>query len=103
MIPTSDIVAWQSNAPWRSNLQVEHDLILSRALVEIYKVPAIAEGFALRGGATPALHLDARCGQGPGAQLFFDFRRFQQAAYAHAKILQHDLDQQQTRSSGRAR
>ena len=37
MIPQSLIQEWKSKAPWQDNAQVEQDLILSRALVDIFK------------------------------------------------------------------
>ena len=37
-------------APWPSGAQVEQDLILSRALVELYGRPEIAQRVAFRGG-----------------------------------------------------
>ncbi len=54
MIPRINITAWRRKAPWPDNTQVEQDLILSRALVEIYQRPLVAEQAAVRGGT--ALH-----------------------------------------------
>ena len=50
MIPEQAIVAWRRFAPWGSNAQVEQDLIISRALVEIYSSPDLARRVAFRGG-----------------------------------------------------
>jgi predicted nucleotidyltransferase component of viral defense system len=51
MIDRSILEGWrESVAPWRSLAMVEHDLILSRILIEIYKYPKIAENLAFRGG-----------------------------------------------------
>ena len=36
MIPTQNIVAWGNVVPWAEQRQVEQDLIISRALVEIF-------------------------------------------------------------------
>jgi hypothetical protein len=36
MIPKPDIARWQQNAPWSSFDQIEQDLVISRALVEIF-------------------------------------------------------------------
>ncbi len=36
MIPKPYIAKWQQYAPWREFAQVEQDLIISRALVEIF-------------------------------------------------------------------
>ncbi|MGH7565907.1 MAG: nucleotidyl transferase AbiEii/AbiGii toxin family protein [Gemmatimonadota bacterium] len=54
MIPRAHITAWRSHAPWPSDGQVEQDLVLTRALVELYSQPAIAESMVFRGGT--ALH-----------------------------------------------
>ncbi len=35
MIPYTALVAWGSSAPWESPDQVEHDLVLSRAITEL--------------------------------------------------------------------
>ncbi|MCD6498226.1 MAG: nucleotidyl transferase AbiEii/AbiGii toxin family protein [Deltaproteobacteria bacterium] len=59
MIPRANITAWRTTAPWPDNTQVEQDLILSRALVTMYKHPVVAEHAVFRGGT--ALH-----------KLFFD-------------------------------
>ena len=36
MIPESSIIQWREVAPWPNDAQVEQDLIISRALVEIF-------------------------------------------------------------------
>lgn len=54
MIPEAAITHWRNVVPWSQDAQVEQDLILSRALVEIYGDPALASAFLLRGGT--ALH-----------------------------------------------
>jgi predicted nucleotidyltransferase component of viral defense system len=54
MIPRASITAWRKAAPWPDNAQVEQDLVLSRALVELFRRPAFAEGAVFRGGT--ALH-----------------------------------------------
>jgi predicted nucleotidyltransferase component of viral defense system len=54
MIPKASITAWRAQAPWVDDNQVEQDLVISRALVEIFRVPSIADRLAFRGGA--ALH-----------------------------------------------
>jgi predicted nucleotidyltransferase component of viral defense system len=59
VIPRASITAWRRTAPWPDNTQVEQDLVLSRALVELFRRPAFAEGAVFRGGT--ALH-----------KLFFD-------------------------------
>lgn len=58
MISAAYINEWKQNAPWPKNNQVEQDLIISRALVEIFSDPLLAENLAFRGGtALFKLHL----------------------------------------------
>ena len=54
MIPRADIIAWQAQAPWGDTGQVEQDLVLSRAVVELFSDPRAREQLAFRGGT--ALH-----------------------------------------------
>lgn len=54
MIPRASITAWRSRAPWATDAQVEQDLALSRALVEIFSEPLLRQTLAFRGGT--ALH-----------------------------------------------
>ena len=54
MIPQTAITAWRNVAPWASIDQVEQDLILSRAICELYQHPVIGENLVFRGGT--ALH-----------------------------------------------
>lgn len=54
MIPRADIIAWREHAPWPLNEQVEQDLVISRALVEIYSDDFLRQRLAFRGGT--ALH-----------------------------------------------
>lgn len=58
MIPADYIVEWRASAPWPQSSQVEQDLLLSRALVELFQHDEIAEAAAFRGGtALYKLHL----------------------------------------------
>ena len=50
MIPRDYITEWRSNAPWVQDIQVEQDLVISRALVEIFSHPVLTEALAFRGG-----------------------------------------------------
>ncbi len=50
MIPRDHITAWRAHAPWVQDFQVEQDLVISRALVEMFSHPVLAEGLAFRGG-----------------------------------------------------
>ena len=54
MIPQAYITEWAENIPWKFNEQVEQDLIISRAIVEIFSDEFLAESLAFRGGT--ALH-----------------------------------------------
>lgn len=54
MIPFAQITQWRQVAPWTDDIQVEQDLILSRAIVEIFSNPFLASELAFRGGT--ALH-----------------------------------------------
>jgi predicted nucleotidyltransferase component of viral defense system len=58
MISRAYITAWRANAPWSTDAQVEQDLVLSRALVEIFSDPFLSSQLAFRGGtALYKLHL----------------------------------------------
>lgn len=54
MIPRAYVTAWRAIAPWPTDAQVEQDLVLSRALVEMFNSPEVAHATAFRGGT--ALH-----------------------------------------------
>ena len=58
MIPRDYITEWRSVAPWVEDSQVEQDLVISRALVEIFSHPLLKESLAFRGGtALYKLHI----------------------------------------------
>jgi predicted nucleotidyltransferase component of viral defense system len=58
MIPKDYITEWRDQAPWAADAQVEQDLIISRAVVEIFKAADLALRLAWRGGtALFMLHL----------------------------------------------
>ncbi|MBZ0184744.1 MAG: nucleotidyl transferase AbiEii/AbiGii toxin family protein, partial [Candidatus Obscuribacterales bacterium] len=50
MIPQSFIDAWRETAPWSSDRQVEQDLVVSRAVAELFADADLHELLALRGG-----------------------------------------------------
>ncbi|WP_334150387.1 nucleotidyl transferase AbiEii/AbiGii toxin family protein [Hyphomicrobium sp.] len=50
MIPTQNIVAWSNTAPWAEPRQVEQDLIISRALVELFGDELLRAELRFRGG-----------------------------------------------------
>ena len=50
MIPAMNIVAWGQSVPWVDQRQVEQDLIISRALVEIFSNSFLSKELRFRGG-----------------------------------------------------
>lgn len=54
MIPRRYILEWKEFAPWPDDAQVEQDLVIERALVEIFSDEFLSEHLAFRGGT--ALH-----------------------------------------------
>ena len=52
------ITEWRKEAPWIENFQVEQDLVISRALVDLFSHPLLSSALAFRGGtALYKLHL----------------------------------------------
>jgi len=50
LIPAAYIQEWSNTAPWPDSRQVEQDLIISRALCDLFNSPALAGNIAFRGG-----------------------------------------------------
>ena len=50
VIPRDYVTAWLGNAPWVEDAQVEQDLVISRALVEMFSHPLLGRSLAFRGG-----------------------------------------------------
>ena len=50
MIPRDYITEWRARALWAQDSQVEQDLVISRALVEMFSHPVLADSLAFRGG-----------------------------------------------------
>ena len=50
MIPAMNIIAWSQHAPWAEQRQVEQDLIICRALVEIFSDDFLRSELRFRGG-----------------------------------------------------
>jgi predicted nucleotidyltransferase component of viral defense system len=50
VIPRDFITEWREHAPWVTDHQVEQDLVISRALVELFSREPIADALAFRGG-----------------------------------------------------
>jgi predicted nucleotidyltransferase component of viral defense system len=60
MIPMMNIVAWSNVVPWVEQRQVEQDLIISRAIIDIFADPFLREQLRFRGGtALNKLHFPA--------------------------------------------
>lgn len=50
MIPENFIEKWRENAKWQTPAQVEQDLVISRALIDLYNNPHVQEALVFRGG-----------------------------------------------------
>lgn len=51
MIPRPSILAWEhEEAPWTEDWQIEHDLMMSRVLIEIFSHQELSERLIFRGG-----------------------------------------------------
>jgi len=50
VIPQAHITAWRATAPWADDAQVEQDLVLARATVEIFTDSELSRSLALSGG-----------------------------------------------------
>lgn len=50
MIPRDYINEWRDQAPWISDFQVEQDLVITRALINIFSDQLLAGALAFRGG-----------------------------------------------------
>lgn len=50
MIPQSFLQAWSTKAPWPNLGQIEQDLLISRALCDLFNAPALQGKIAFRGG-----------------------------------------------------
>lgn len=59
MIPDLYIEQWRAFAPWKSLPMVEQDLIISRALIDLFNHPLVRESLVFRGGtALNKLYID---------------------------------------------
>ena len=59
MIPRAHITDWRAKAPWSSDAQVEQDLVVCRAVVDLYSDGLLGHAVAFRGGtALHKLHFD---------------------------------------------
>ena len=73
MIPRDYITQWRERAPWTEDFQVEQDLVISRALAEIFSNPVLAghspfpyiTGNIAPSGATSCCWVNRRCATQP--------------------------------------
>jgi predicted nucleotidyltransferase component of viral defense system len=54
LIPSAYLQAWNLQAPWPDSWQIEQDLIICRALCDLFNAPALKGRIAFRGGT--AIH-----------------------------------------------
>jgi len=54
MIPNAYLVEWRSHVPWKTTDMVEQDLLISRAIADIFAHPELERLLAFRGGT--AIH-----------------------------------------------
>jgi hypothetical protein len=52
LIPQANITAWRATVPWADDAQVEQDLVLSRATVELFADDKLNGQIAMRGGTS---------------------------------------------------
>jgi predicted nucleotidyltransferase component of viral defense system len=50
MIDQSSLLQWKQMIPWPNELQVEQDLVISRALIDIFNHPILKTSLVFRGG-----------------------------------------------------
>lgn len=50
MIPEIYVEQWRLHAPWRNLAMIEQDLIVSRALIELFNQPKVKSSLVFRGG-----------------------------------------------------
>jgi predicted nucleotidyltransferase component of viral defense system len=50
MIPEIFVEQWREKAPWQTLAMIEQDLIISKALIDIYSQPLLQDGLLFRGG-----------------------------------------------------
>ena len=50
MIPEVFIENWRKIVPWQMNEQIQQDLMISRALIDLYNDPHVKDALVFRGG-----------------------------------------------------
>lgn len=59
MLPQAALNAWTQLAPWPNDVDIEQDLIMSRAMIDIANHPLLSDELAFRGGTSlHKLHAD---------------------------------------------
>ncbi len=62
MIPKNAVDAWRKQVPWNLDGQLEQDLLLSKAILDLYSDPFIQDHLAFRGDtALQKLYFDCPC------------------------------------------
>lgn len=54
MIPAAHITAWANVAPWAEMAQIEQDLIISRAIIDLFSDDFLRRELRFRGGTALA-------------------------------------------------
>lgn len=52
MIPENYIEQWRKSVRWQAVSQIEQDLVISRALVDLFNEPRFSDALVFRGGTT---------------------------------------------------
>ena len=50
MIPPMILAHWRTKTPWGPDAQIEQDLVLTKAVIQLYTDPHLTDAFAFRGG-----------------------------------------------------
>ncbi len=50
MIPEVFIENWRKTVPWQMTEQIQQDLMISRALIDLYNDPHVKDALVFRGG-----------------------------------------------------
>ncbi len=50
MIPPMHLAHWRAKTPWGLDSQIEQDLVLTKAVIQLYSDPNLTNAFAFRGG-----------------------------------------------------
>lgn len=56
MIPCDYITEWRSEAPWGEDYQLVQDLVISKALIDIFSHPLLGRALAFRGATQGFWH-----------------------------------------------